>query len=106
MKIDSNSCKPRDDDYCLQESEGWGSAYTCSLSTRYCDNYGKDMRRCCPDSCGTGVFTESDCNDFDGGGKCIYPNGAQCSEGAKIFISYRHSYKYKHKYFINSNSYF
>ena len=43
------------------------------------------MRRCCPDSCNTGNFTEEDCNRFQGLGNCIYPNDAQChTEG--IFI--------------------
>ena len=36
------------------------------------------MRRCCPDSCNTGTFTEDQCNNFSGSGTCVYPNDAQC----------------------------
>ena len=35
------------------------------------------MRRCCPESCNTGIFTEEDCNNSIGKGSCDYPNAAQ-----------------------------
>ena len=42
------------------------------------------MRRCCPDSCGTGVFLEMHCNAFSGSGTCVYPNQAQCRPDRKL----------------------
>ena len=36
------------------------------------------MRRCCPQSCDTGVFNEEDCLAYKGLGTCTYPNDAQC----------------------------
>ena len=76
----SEGCKPKDSDACLQASPAWSTSYTCSNSIRYCFSYVKDMRRCCPESCGvgTGVFTEDECNAVDGPGVCTYPNEAQC----------------------------
>ena len=70
---------PIDSDVCLQNSPEWGDAYDCKSSIAFCENYGKDMKRCCPDTCNTGVFTEDDCNSFDGFGTCTYPNEAQCT---------------------------
>ena len=62
----------------------WG----CRWNINYCKSWGKDVRRCCPETCGTGVFTEEDCNSFDGKGSCVYPNDAQCSGLIfKIYIS-------------------
>ena len=83
--IDSDLCSPKDNNACLQESVGWDPSYTCSSSTQYCSSFGKDMRRCCPDSCGTGVFSPEDCISFDGKGTCAYPNGAQCYESGNIY---------------------
>ena len=84
MIIFSDSCNPKDDSLCLQQSEAWGETYTCEASIEYCNIYEKDMRRCCPESCGTGVFTEEDCKKFNGMGTCIYPNGAQCDEKGNL----------------------
>ena len=43
------------------------------------------MRRCCPETCGTGSFTEEDCALWTyGGGDCIYPNHAQCHDNGSI----------------------
>jgi len=78
MISESPSC-PTDNDLCLQESPNWGSSCTCSNSIGYCISWAKDMKRCCPDSCGTGRFTESQCLAHSGDGTCTYPNGAQCS---------------------------
>ena len=76
----SEGCQPKDSDACLQASPAWSTSYTCSNSIRYCFSYVKDMRRCCPESCGvgTGVFTEDECNAVGGPGVCTYPNEAQC----------------------------
>ena len=68
----SDLCNPKDDDHCLQTSPGWGASYECFSSTEYCSSYGKDMMRCCPETCNTGAFTREDCNGYDGFGKCIY----------------------------------
>ena len=38
------------------------------------------MKRCCPEACKTGKFTEYDCNSAKGSGTCIYPNVAQCGK--------------------------
>ena len=77
----SESCVPSDSNKCLQDSPDWGIAYNCGNSIEYCSSYGKDMRRCCPDSCNTGIFTAEDCEAFNGNGTCIYPNLAQCHIG-------------------------
>ena len=77
-------CTPKDSNECLKESPGWDSSYNCLNSIQYCTEYGKDMMRCCPDSCNTGIFTEEDCNNFGGAGNCIYPNQAQCYIGGRL----------------------
>ena len=76
------ACIVNDSDACLQASPGW-TGYSCNTSTLYCSSWGKDMRRCCPNSCGTGVFTEEDCFLYDGAGECTYPNSAQCHVDGK-----------------------
>ena len=84
-------CEPKDSDVCLQESPRWQVYDTCAKSAKkkYCKHnfYEKDMRRCCPESCGTGSFTEEDCVAFEDKGAsigtCRYPNLAQC-EGRKL----------------------
>ena len=72
------NCELRDSDSCLQKSPKWGSKYYCSGYTRYCDSWSKDLRRCCPLSCGTGRLTENDCNALNGKGTCNYPAESQC----------------------------
>ena len=81
-------CKPKDNDACLQSSDGWSTSYTCENSKgSYCESWAKDMRRCCPESCkkenpeNTLKFTEEDCNKSPGDGTCTYPNKAQCTDG-------------------------
>ena len=49
------------------------------------------MKRCCPESCETESFSESDCNEDGGKGNCKYPNEAQpdetqCKKGKDDFI--------------------
>ena len=74
-------CKAKDSDTCLKAAGTNWSKYTCSSSTKWCTSWAKDMKRCCPESCGvTGIFTESHCKEFGGKGSCIYPNEAQPDE--------------------------
>ena len=86
-----NLCKAKDSDACLKASgENW-SKYTCSKSTKWCKSWGKDMKRCCPESCETESFSESDCKEDGGKGNCKYPNEAQpdetqCKKGKDDFI--------------------
>merc|ERR1719454_784371 len=51
-----------DSDECLRDSPSWGSTYTCAGVAAWCEQWGKDMSRCCPESCGTGPLTEAECN--------------------------------------------
>jgi len=69
-----------DSDICLQNSPDWGSGYTCAGSSWYCESWAKDMYRCCPETCNTGLLSESECNAMGSSGTCTYPNEAQaCS---------------------------
>ena len=73
---------PRNDDDCLQNSPNWLTSDKCETTNlNLCDSWAKDMRRCCPERCGTGTFTEPMCNDMHSAGTCLYPNAAQCSIG-------------------------
>ena len=83
----TDTCIPKDSNECLQSSPDWGAAYNCANSVTYCSSYGKDMRRCCPDSCNTGTFTEQDCISFGGSGRCIYPNDAQCYSKGMLYLA-------------------
>lgn len=58
----------RDSDACLQDSTGHNfDGYTCATATSngndrsWCTSYARDMQRCCPQSCGTGVLTPNAC---------------------------------------------
>ena len=89
------ACKPRDSTTCLQNSPDWSyTEHTCNVTVanpEFCTQYGKDFRRCCPESCKTGSFTRDDCDSFDPSyeynrfhsGTCIYPNEAQCDSVGK-----------------------
>ena len=46
------------------------------------------MKRCCPESCNSGAFTEAQCEADNSIGTCIYPNKAQCHT-RKLQISIR-----------------
>ena len=75
-------CVIKDDDKCLQKSPGWSISYKCKTSTQYCNSWAKDMKRCCPDTCKSGEFTEVDCRLSKGLGTCIYPSVSQgCKSG-------------------------
>merc|ERR1711937_987224 len=73
------TCKPKDDDKCLQQTKHWGSKHTCAASTKWCKSWSKDMMRCCPTSCKTGFLSKAACNALGGKGTCTYPNKAQCA---------------------------
>ena len=75
-------CNAKDSDTCLQESGDNWKTYTCATSLKWCKSWAKDTRRCCPKSCGTGVFSKNECIWFGGkrNGDCKYPNEAQPSD--------------------------
>merc|ERR1712062_453198 len=81
---DCITCEIKDDDQCLQDSPEWGAEYTCAGAIEsdptWCETWSKDMRRCCPVSCGTGALTKADCDELNANGACTYPNHAQCSD--------------------------
>ena len=99
--LNLGGCQTKDSDACLQASPGWDTSSTCQSSTYKCKSWGKDMMRCCPESCTswyidqgdfevlgsyTGIFKEKDCETFGilnpfSNGTCTYPNEAQCSVG-------------------------
>ena len=87
----SDLCKAKDSDACLKASGKNWAKYTCSSSTKWCTEWAKDMKRCCPESCETESFSESDCKEDGGKGSCTYPNEAQpdetqCKKGKDDFI--------------------
>ena len=45
------------------------------------------MKRCCPEACKSGKFTEYDCKFARGSGTCIYPNVAQCGKVGESTVS-------------------
>ena len=73
-----DACVQKDDDNCLKSSPNFGDPYTCANSIQYCSEYPKDMKRCCPESCDSGIFTRDDCNSAKGIGDCNYTNITQC----------------------------
>ena len=82
-------CLKKDNDVCLQDSPHWGPSYTCTNSKQWCSSWGKDMRRCCPNICNSGQFTEEDCNSFSCGsesfcGTCEYPIDLECRKLHKL----------------------
>ena len=91
-----DSCLPKDSDICLQNSHGWDSSYNCANSIKYCSSYAKDLRRCCPDSCQTGQFSEEECKNVNSHGFCIYPNEAQCESNGMICNIFITTFWYNH----------
>ena len=97
---------PVDSDECLRRSPEWNNQRTCENAIqRYpdsCQTWARDMRRCCPQTCGTGKFTELDCNTWTtGGGDCIYPNTAQCDK--KGFVISRIAFIFNANLILQSN---
>ena len=75
-------CLPTDSDECLANSPNWDAGRDCAYAKSYCTSWAKDARRCCPETCGTGLLTESECNSLDSKGTCIYPlKNNQCPKG-------------------------
>ena len=73
----------KDSDMCLQNSEGWENTSTCAENDAKCDDWPKDMYRCCPDTCPyKEPFTESVCQNVDQSkkGECAYPFVAKTNE--------------------------
>lgn len=71
-------CVPRDSDQCLADTPNWGSTKDCADAKKYCDSWAKDARRCCPETCGSGLLCESQCKALESKGQCIYPAENQC----------------------------
>ena len=67
----------QDSDSCLQATVWFDASFDCYKGTAYCIDWGKDMQRCCPETCGTGALDEVACNALSGSGECTYPNEAQ-----------------------------
>jgi len=74
---------PRDSDECLASTPNWGPGSKCQDSESMCvdrsGSWAKDVRRCCPETCGTGVLTKAMCEALVSKGTCTYPNAAQGS---------------------------
>ena len=78
-------CEPTDSDECLTITPNWDENRDCAFAKSYCDSWAKDARRCCPQTCGTGLLTKSQCNALDSKGTCIYPAENQCpNRGTQI----------------------
>ena len=92
-KSDIETCTPKDSDSCLQESAvGW-TGYKCTdTSDEHCTTWERDLKRCCPEKCKSGIFTEEQCRDSYKKdvaiGVCTYPNDAQCSYQGMLIIRY------------------
>jgi len=77
--------KPRDNDQCVSKDyEGW------KCDPGYCRGYAKTYSRCCPETCGIGVYTQSMCKNTNSDGICRYPNNAQLPNSANS--RKRHNY--------------
>merc|ERR1712226_831955 len=81
LNRDHPACEdPTDSDECLKQS--WTTNWTCRNAIEHdqnlCESWARDMRRCCPDACGNGYLTESDCKAIDSKGTCTYPNCGEC----------------------------
>ena len=82
-------CVPTDDDVCLTKSPGWASNRDCAYAKNYCNSWAKDARRCCPQTCESGLLTKAQCENLDSKGTCIYPTKSQCpNEGIKDNIGF------------------
>jgi len=77
----SETCQPKDSDTCIKEAwKAWDWSKGCEEShkynPKYCRTWGKDMRRCCPETCKSGKFTKEDCDMFPFDGTCSFPTSA------------------------------
>ena len=74
---------------------GW-AGFKCSDTTdKHCTTWERDLKRCCPEKCNSGIFTEEQCRDSYKNteankdfGVCTYPNDAQCSYQGMLIIRY------------------
>eukprot|EP00493_Phyllostaurus_siculus_P003987 UN04005 len=77
--------KPRDNDQCVSKDyKDW------KCESKYCRSYTKTYSRCCPETCGIGVYTEAMCKNTNSNGICRYPNNAQLPNSANSMK--RHNY--------------
>ena len=78
-----------DSDFCLKHNPG-RTNYDCETAKRYCEDLAKDVKRCCPKTCGSSNFTEAKCKENKKQGSCSYPFYTlenECSESMnKIFL--------------------
>ena len=82
-------CVPVDDRVCLIKSPGWASNRDCEYARKYCDSWAKDAKRCCPQTCESGLLTKAQCESLSSKGTCIYPTKSQCpNEGIKDKIGF------------------
>ena len=84
---------PRNSDECLASTPNWGPGSRCDGAGSMCvdrsGSWAKDVRRCCPETCGTGILTKDMCEALVSKGTCTYPNAAQCSEEGKSDLGER-----------------
>lgn len=91
-------CVPTDDDVCLTKSPGWASNRDCAYAKNYCNSWAKDARRCCPQTCESGLLTKAQCENLDSKGTCIYPTKSQCpNEGIKDNIGFIYCFSFTFK---------
>ena len=89
-----------DSDFCLKQSPG-REQHDCKRSKRDCEDLAKDVKRCCPKTCGSLNFTEDDCKQNKKQGSCTYPFYTlenECSESTNLSFRLTHLNTY-----INSN---
>ena len=90
-----------DSDFCLKQSPG-REQHDCKRSKRDCEDLAKDVKRCCPKTCGSLNFTEDDCKQNKKQGSCTYPFYTlenECSESTNLSFRLTHLNTYK----LNSN---
>ena len=85
--LDELVCTTKDNDECILNTPGWETAshvnkWSCNYFTiaggyrHYCDDWAKDTRRCCPETCeNSKPFTKTVCEASPGKGTCIYQCG-------------------------------
>ena len=96
----------KDSDVCIEATKSW-SGFNCMKSKTYCrnENYAKDPRRCCPETCELSEpFTKEKCMASSIGGHCTYPfytHPQDCKEGMGSSISTSITYLYNHYFYLS-----
>jgi len=75
-----NGQMPTDNDDCLTNSPGWASNRDCAYAKAHCEAWAKDAKRCCPQTCESGLLTPEECQNLKGKGTCLYPTKSQCGK--------------------------